>query len=296
MLPRNRFFLIHGVIVAAWFVVLIAQSSLITAGRVDLHRRLGSLSMGLAAAVVVFGVAAAVIAARRPTGYIDVAMPPKMFLAIPLLGLLQYAVFVVLAYLKRGNAQAHKRLMLLASLSIIGAGDHSLAVRYDRCALTPAGIRVLRPPGIELSPAYRRVGPDDAQTHPPRDAVRWTGADCDGADHRPDIAVRRMARLRKLDRRRLNLSWPGPRLQLRAASQQIHHDQDGNRHPKHPQQDVSDLAALGFQCISVTLNHGACGSLCSDWSFEWSTQRQRVRVSLHLEVTSARKLVGDVRL
>ena len=119
--PKESFFLIHGVIVAAWFVVLIAQSSLITAGRVDLHRRLGSLSMGLAAAVVVFGVAAAVIAARRPTGYIDVAMPPKMFLAIPLLGLLQYAVFVVLAYLKRGNAQAHKRLMLLASLSIISA-------------------------------------------------------------------------------------------------------------------------------------------------------------------------------
>ena len=119
--PKEPFFLLHGVIVAAWFVVLIAQSSLITAGRVDLHRRLGTISMGLAAAVVVFGVAAAVIAARRPTGFIDVPVPPLVFLAIPLLGLLQYAVFVTLAYFKRGNAQAHKRLMLLASLSIVSA-------------------------------------------------------------------------------------------------------------------------------------------------------------------------------
>ena len=119
--PKEPFFLLHGTIVAAWFVVLITQSSLITAGRVDLHRRLGSLSMGLAAAVIVFGVAAAVIAARRPTGFVDVSAPPQVFLAIPLLGLLQYTVFVVLAYLKRGNAQTHKRLMLLASLSILSA-------------------------------------------------------------------------------------------------------------------------------------------------------------------------------
>ena len=119
--PKEPFFLLHGVIVAAWFVVLIAQSSLITAGRVDLHRRLGTLSMGLAAAVVVFGVAASVIAARRPTGFVDVPAPPQVFLAIPLLALLQFAVFVALAYARRGNAQAHKRLMLLASLSIISA-------------------------------------------------------------------------------------------------------------------------------------------------------------------------------
>ena len=119
--PKEPFFLLHGVIVAAWFFVLIAQSSLITAGRVDWHRRLGTLSMGLAAAVIVFGIAAAVIAARRPTGFVDVPVPPKMFLAIPLLALMQYAVFVALAYAKRGNAQSHKRLMLFASLSIISA-------------------------------------------------------------------------------------------------------------------------------------------------------------------------------
>ena len=119
--PKEPYFLLHGAFAAAWFVALVAQSSLVTARRVDLHRRLGALSMGLAAALVVTGVAAAVIAARRPTGFIDIEAPPQAFLAIPLIGLLQYAVLVVLAYRFRRNAQAHKRLMLLASLSIISA-------------------------------------------------------------------------------------------------------------------------------------------------------------------------------
>lgn len=119
--PREPYYLLHGTITAGWFAVLIAQSSLVTAGRVDWHQRLGKLSVGLAAAVLVSGVAAAVIAVRRPTGFIDVDGPPQVFLAVPLLGLLQYAVFVSLAYARRNQAQAHKRLMLLASLSIIGA-------------------------------------------------------------------------------------------------------------------------------------------------------------------------------
>ena len=119
--PKEPYFLLHGSVTAAWFLTLVAQSSLVTAGRVDVHRRLGKLSMYLAAAVVVTGVAAAVIAARRPTGFIDVMDPPEVFLAIPLLGLLQFAVFVTLAYRWRSNAQAHKRLMILATLSIIGA-------------------------------------------------------------------------------------------------------------------------------------------------------------------------------
>ena len=119
--PKEPYFLLHGTFAAAWFVTLIAQSSLITAGRVDLHRRLGTISMGLAAAVVVTGVAAAVIAARRPTGFIDVEAPPQVFLAIPLLTLMPYVVFVALAYGQRRNAPAHKRLMLLASRGIIGA-------------------------------------------------------------------------------------------------------------------------------------------------------------------------------
>ena len=67
------------------------------------------------------GIGAAVIGARRPIGFIDVDTPPQVFLAIPLLGLVPYVVFVILAYVRRRDAQAHKRLMVLAALSIISA-------------------------------------------------------------------------------------------------------------------------------------------------------------------------------
>jgi hypothetical protein len=114
--PKEPYFLLHGMFAAAWFVALIAQSSLVTAGRVDLHRRSGVISIGLAAAVILTG-----IAARRPGGFIDIEAPPQVFLAIPLLGLVPYAALVALAYVRRRDAQAHKRLMVLASLSIISA-------------------------------------------------------------------------------------------------------------------------------------------------------------------------------
>lgn len=115
------FFYFHGAVFAGWFVLLLAQSSLVAAGRVDLHRRLGQLGAGLAVVMVVLGVTGGLIAARRPTGFIDVALPPLQFLVVPFVSMAQFAVLVALALVKRRSVQSHKRYMLLASVSLIGA-------------------------------------------------------------------------------------------------------------------------------------------------------------------------------
>ena len=39
---------IHGAVFSSWILLLIAQTSLVAAGRVDLHRRLGPLGFALA--------------------------------------------------------------------------------------------------------------------------------------------------------------------------------------------------------------------------------------------------------
>src|SRR5271169_5041599 len=44
---------VHGAAFTSWIVLLIVQTSLITAGRVDIHRRLGMIGFGLACAMVV---------------------------------------------------------------------------------------------------------------------------------------------------------------------------------------------------------------------------------------------------
>ena len=51
----ETFFYIHGVVFVGWFLLLIAQPTLVAAGRVDIHRRLGVFGGGLAVAMVVLG-------------------------------------------------------------------------------------------------------------------------------------------------------------------------------------------------------------------------------------------------
>jgi hypothetical protein len=117
----ETFFYVHGVLFVGWLVLLLAQTSLVTAGRVDLHRRLGPLGGGLAVAMVVVGTVASLIAAGRPTGFIDVPVPPLQFLAVPLADLALFGAFATLGLVNRRKPQSHKRYMLLASISLVEA-------------------------------------------------------------------------------------------------------------------------------------------------------------------------------
>src|SRR5438093_9570560 len=49
----NRIIHIHGAVFSSWILLLFAQTSLVAAGRVDLHRRLGLLGFGLGCLIVV---------------------------------------------------------------------------------------------------------------------------------------------------------------------------------------------------------------------------------------------------
>lgn len=118
---KEPIFYAHGAIFAGWFVVLAAQVALIRSGDVKTHRRLGYAGAALAVLVVTAGTLAALRAANRPTGFVDVPIPPDQFLALPLLGVVLFAVFVTLGVAWRRNPARHKRLMLLASAALLGA-------------------------------------------------------------------------------------------------------------------------------------------------------------------------------
>ena len=119
--PETIFY-VHGVAFAAWLLLLLAQTSLVTAGRVDVHRRLGVAGAGLAAVMVVLGTVGSLIAAGRPTGFIDIPVPPLQFLIVPLNLIVLFAVFVTLGIVNRRRSQSHKRYMILASIALIEAG------------------------------------------------------------------------------------------------------------------------------------------------------------------------------
>ena len=119
--PPETIFYIHGLAFTAWVALLIAQVSLVASGRRDVHRKIGPYGAGLAVLMVVLGTLAALIAARRPTGFIGVPVPPLSFLAIPLFGIAEFALFAGLAIAKRRDAQTHKRCMLIGTIVILGA-------------------------------------------------------------------------------------------------------------------------------------------------------------------------------
>src|SRR2546423_5145787 len=59
---------IHGAAFSCWILLLVTQTSLVSAGRVDIHRRLGIAGFLLACLMVILGVLAATDALARQTG------------------------------------------------------------------------------------------------------------------------------------------------------------------------------------------------------------------------------------
>ncbi len=121
-IPPEPFFSIHGLFFTSWLALLIIQTFLITSNRVHIHRRLGFFGTGLAFVMVLLGIYAGLLGAHRPTGFIDTPVPRLEFLIVPLVGIAQFALFVTLGILNRANKQSHKRYMVFATISLIGAG------------------------------------------------------------------------------------------------------------------------------------------------------------------------------
>jgi hypothetical protein len=130
----------HGVAFAAWLLLLLTQTSLVAAGRVDLHRRLGVVGAGLAVAMLVLGIIGSLMAASRPTGFVNVSVPHLQFLVVPLFALGLFVAFVSLALLNRRRPQHHKRLMLLATIALAEAGVARWPFAFMHTALPIPGI------------------------------------------------------------------------------------------------------------------------------------------------------------
>jgi hypothetical protein len=112
---------VHAGVFSAWILLFIAQTSLVSAGRLDLHRRLGILGAALAGAMVVLGFLVATAwnrAVRSP--WQASLLDPKSFYAIPFFETAVFGVLVAWALRARADGPAHKRLILIATISLMG--------------------------------------------------------------------------------------------------------------------------------------------------------------------------------
>jgi uncharacterized membrane protein len=110
---------VHAAAFVGWLLLLTTQVLLIRARRTDLHRKLGIAGMVLAPAMVVLGSAAGIVVEQINFGT-PLSRPP--FLAIEFTDMLAFAGLAGAAFVLRGNASAHKRLILLATFYITDAG------------------------------------------------------------------------------------------------------------------------------------------------------------------------------
>lgn len=110
---------VHGALFTAWVLLFIAQTALVASRRVAVHRRLGVAGAVLAAAMVVAGTFTAIATAAR--GSAPEGVDPLAFLVIPMFDMVLFTTFVTTALALRRDKEAHKRLMLLAYVSIVVA-------------------------------------------------------------------------------------------------------------------------------------------------------------------------------
>lgn len=127
-------FIVHGLIFSSWIALFIAQTSLVAAKRTDLHRRLGVAGAVLAVLMVMVGLTIAMHAARY--GFQTPGVPPRLiFLVVPLFDIVVFSILVAAAFCYRRRPDTHKRLMLLATISILPPAFARIPLAFISAAL-----------------------------------------------------------------------------------------------------------------------------------------------------------------
>ena len=115
----------HGILFSAWLIIFLIQTLLVQTKKIAIHRTLGTASMFLAAAMVLFGYMAQITMTRRgfdlsgDLGIKNYLTGPLGQMLFPLLDIFEFGILVAAGYVYRRNLAAHKRLMLFATMAIL---------------------------------------------------------------------------------------------------------------------------------------------------------------------------------
>lgn len=98
--PHPSMVHIHAVIFSSWILLLVAQSSLVAADRVDLRRRLGVAGFGLACLLVLVGLTVTCEFLSRHQGHED---PSLRFPFLQVVDLMVFSTLIYFGYRRRFN-------------------------------------------------------------------------------------------------------------------------------------------------------------------------------------------------
>jgi hypothetical protein len=130
---------IHGLLFFGWTLLFWAQTSLAAGGRLPRHRELGVVGVSVATAMCFVGVAVTISSLERGSaaGFGPAA---RAFSVVSVTAILLFAVLVAIALVNVTKPDVHKRLMLIATASLLQAGIGRWFALF------------LRPPGVNPPP------------------------------------------------------------------------------------------------------------------------------------------------
>ncbi len=160
---------LHAIVFTSWLVVFVVQTTLVLRGQTAVHRRLGVAAVALAALMFVVGTTTAITVARLgDRGIPGVEFPDaEGFLLLNIGATFVFTALVGAGWYFRRSAQAHKRLMLMATAgALVGPG----VSRLPFASGSPPVIGLLALAFLVAGPVYDLV--TRRRIHP---AYLWSG-------------------------------------------------------------------------------------------------------------------------
>jgi hypothetical protein len=116
----TRLLHVHAVVFSLWPLFVVSQSTLAATGRLTAHRAWGLFGVSLVTAMLVLGFATAIqsLAAAMGTPNEETV---RRISVLSFTGIILFAVIVAVAIANVRRPETHKRLMLLATISILQA-------------------------------------------------------------------------------------------------------------------------------------------------------------------------------
>jgi hypothetical protein len=136
---------IHGIVMTAWLALFVFQATMVSRGRVDLHRKFGEWSIWLAIAVVAVGIATILVRTRLAFPDATPLMSATVFVAFDGLSLLLFGAFVALAWRYRHRTAIHRRLMVMAVVALLPPAFGRLVayLRHDQIEIIVVGLMLV---------------------------------------------------------------------------------------------------------------------------------------------------------
>lgn len=111
---------LHAVVFYGWTLLFLVQTWAAANRKINRHRELGVFGVALATTMCFVGMAAAITSLKQSTA--DGFGPAvQAFTILPVSGIVFFATLFTIALLKVGNRETHKRLMLVATVSLLQA-------------------------------------------------------------------------------------------------------------------------------------------------------------------------------